>query len=90
MEYILQIILDLVVEFSIVGVSGDKLSEKIRIFLSVVASLVDVMFIAFSVWLFWSNSAIWVKVVSAGMVVFFIGDLISMWRKVLKEKRERG
>lgn len=88
MELLFEIIIDLVVESSLDGVNDSRLPLGLRIGLLVFASLIYILFTGFFVWLLLTEENIIVKVISAGVILLFVGVFISLWRKVMKAKRK--
>lgn len=87
LELIVEFILEVVVGGSIEGVSDSKLPKGVRIGLLIFATLIYVAFTAFFIYLSFVEDNIVVKVISIGVVIFFVGLFVSLWRKVLKARK---
>lgn len=88
MELLIEILLELVVGVSLEGANDGGLPKEVRIGLLIFATLIYIVFVAFFVGLFLTLENIFGKIISAGVVIFFIGAFIHMWRKALKVKEK--
>lgn len=88
MELLFEIIIDLVVGSSLDGVNDSRLPVGLRIGLLFFASLIYILFAGFFVWLLLTEENIFVKVISAGVVLLVVGVFTVLWRKVMKAKRK--
>lgn len=86
-ELLFEIIFELVVGGSIEGANDNELPKVVRICLLIFATLIYIAFTAFFVWLLWSSENVFVKILAAGIVMLFVGVLISLWCKVLKARK---
>lgn len=88
MELLFEIIFELVVGGSIDGANDNQLPKAVRIGLLIFATLIYVAFTVFFICLMCSSENTFVKVLSAGIVMLFVGVFISLWCKVLKAKKQ--
>lgn len=86
MEFLIEFILALVIEGSLEGANSRGLPKSVRIVLLMIVTLVYIAFTIFFVGLFLTLDNIFGKILSAGVVLFFIGVLIYLWCKVMKAK----
>lgn len=87
MEFLFELLFELVVGGSICGANDSELPKGLRIGLLVFASLIYAIFTAFFVWLLLTSEKILLKVISGGVVVLFVGVFIALWCKVIKTKK---
>lgn len=89
MELLIELLLELVVGVTLEGANDSELPKGIRIGLLIFATLIYVAFVALFVALFLTLENVFGKIISAGVVVFFIGAFIHMWRKALRAKEKK-
>ena len=87
MECLFEILFELIVGGSLDGAADSEWPKAVRIGLLIFATLVYVAITAFFVWLFLTSGPVVVKVVSAGVVLLFVGGFAALWRKVMKAKK---
>lgn len=85
MELLFEILFELLVGGSVEGASDNELPKGIRIGLLIFASLVYLLLTAFFIWLFLTSGNMVLKILSAGVALFFVAGLIFLWRKVMKK-----
>lgn len=87
MEFLFEILLELIVGGSLDGAADSELPKAVRIGLLIFATLVYAAITAFFIWLFLTSGSAVVKVVSASVVLLFVGGFGALWRKVMKMKK---
>lgn len=85
MELLFEILFELLVGGSVEGANDNELPKGVRIGLLIFASLVYLLLTGFFVWLFLTAESMVLKVLSAGVALFFVVGLIFLWRKVIKK-----
>lgn len=85
MELLFEILFELLVGGSVEGANDNELPKGIRIGLLIFASLVYLLLTAFFIWLFLTSGNMVLKILSAGVALFFVAGLIFLWRKVMKK-----
>ncbi len=89
MDLLIELILELVVGATLEGANDSELPKGLRIGLLIFATLIYIAFVALFVGLFLTLENVFGKIISAGVVIFFIGGFIHMWRKALKAKEKK-
>lgn len=87
MEFLFELLFELIVGGSIEGASDSTLPKAVRMGLLIFATLIYVVLTAFFICLLWKSESIIVKVLAAGVIILFVGVLISLWHKVLKARK---
>lgn len=85
MELLFEILFELLVGGSVEGANDNELPKGVRIGLLIFASLIYLLLTGFFVWLFLTAESMVLKVLSAGVALFFVVGLIFLWRKVIKK-----
>ena len=85
MELLFEILFELLVGGSVEGANDNELPKGSRIGLLIFASLVYLLLTAFFIWLFLTSGNMVLKILSAGVALFFVAGLIFLWRKVMKK-----
>lgn len=85
MELLFEILFELLVGGSVEGANDNELPKGIRIGLLIFASLVYLLLTAFFIWLFLTSGNMVLKILAAGVALFFVAGLIFLWRKVMKK-----
>lgn len=86
MELLFELLLELIVGGTMDGAADKSLPKGVRIVFLILATILYVGFSVFFVWLLCSSDSTTVKVLSAGIVLFFVGTFVYLWRKIAKEK----
>lgn len=89
MEHLLELIVDLILEWTIVADTNDnvKMPRWARIGLLVLALIICVAFIVGLILLMMSEENTLFKVIMAGAVLFLITTIISLWHRVMKARK---
>ena len=87
MEVLIELILELLIGGSLEGANDSSLPKGVRLGLLIFATLLYIVFTAFFVLLFFDLDNLFGKIISAGVVLFFVGEFIYLWCKVLKAKK---
>lgn len=89
MEHLLELIVDLILEWTIVADTNDnvKMPRWARIGLLVLALIICVAFIVGLILLMMSEENTLFKVIMAGAVLFLVTTIISLWHRVMKARK---
>lgn len=80
---LIEILLQLILDGSTEVIENPKFSKRIRFVMSVLITLIFIVFLGFLIWVFMTNNSLLVRGINVGLVIFLVGYLISLWRKVL-------
>ena len=90
MEVLFELIVELVLDWTIYDTDDEiKMPRSLRIGLLILAVLVYIALIVGLVLLLINSDNTFIKVIIAGAVLFFVGMIISLWRRVMKARKRK-
>lgn len=87
MDFLIELMLEIVIGGSIEGAAGDKVPQGIRIVLMIFISIIFLIFTGVLVWLIFVSKNILVKILLAGVAVLLIVGLINLWSRFIKRQK---